>query len=110
MVSSQSFAGYEEKNQSITINSNLNTFKRNSIPVNNINFQISNGNRIKMISINHKTDFYFRTLLRYIRSGGYDNFNEKVIMNYDLLKIFILLFFFQLNKFIIIYLNRLSFY
>ena len=66
------------KNSGAVFNFNVNSsnLKRNSLNTSSIKsnfyhqFSISNSN--------NPANFYFRTLLRYVRSGNEDNFQEKV--------------------------------
>jgi hypothetical protein len=83
MVSSQSFAGYENKIQPSSIDDSLyKTVKRSSLHTSSNTFQNQNGNtnnRLSMNIVNNSADFYLKTMLRYVRSGNDKNFAEKVI-------------------------------
>ena len=101
MVSSQSFAGYENKLNASSTDTLLGSMtasttisqpagvtgsKRNSFNssmCSKVSSTTGNSALPKFSSNttaagNHTSDFHFRTLLRYIRSGANENFNEKV--------------------------------
>jgi hypothetical protein len=86
MVSSQSFAGYEAKiNQNFANDDYFkNGVKRNSLFSGNTNLplQYDNLNKLDVSIGNNNNDFYFKTLLRYVRSGNHKNFSEKVYFKF----------------------------
>ena len=72
-------------NSNMTLNRNAITMKRNSF--NAVNYSSNrydtfanfpSPNKFNISVLNNPSDFYFRNLLHYIRSGNIDNFNEKL--------------------------------
>jgi hypothetical protein len=98
MVSSASLPNYDIKNyqtingSKVSIGAGLNLQNNNSTPASNtinINKFISskstrsaasylNSSKFSLYTTSKCSDFYFRTLLRYIRSGNLDNYTEKL--------------------------------
>lgn len=79
-----SFNNKFNSNSNMTLNRNAMTVKRNSFNASSYysrydsfaNFPSSNKFNISVL--NNPSEFYFRNLLHYIRSGNVDNYNEKL--------------------------------